>query len=254
MRNMSALILLILFCTSTQAIVIRHDKPDSHYKNRTTATSALVTFVTPHQGKSFVVGAGVYIGGGWVLTAAHVANFFEEPDKAELNGEKLAILDVVLHEKWRDKQFGFDIALVKVTQPSNPVETVELFSYELRVGNKIIIAGRGDSGDGIKGLKPSDLQLRVAENIVDKVSGQWMSFTFNAPNNGALEFEGISGSGDSGSPAYIIDKGKTHILGISSWQDTQATDWQQGLYNVVEYYTYLPHYKAWLQKHLTNNL
>ena len=95
--------------------------------------------------------------------------------------------------------------------------------------------------------------MRVAENKVDKIEGQWLSFNFSSPDHDALEYEGICGGGDSGSPAYIIENGTTHIIGLSSWQDTEATNWEQGYYGVIDYYTYLNHYREWIESHLNNS-
>jgi hypothetical protein len=250
MSKIIPLILILIYCSTSDAIVIRHDKSDDLYKYRTSATPALVTFTTPHKGDRYVVGSGTYIGNGWVITAAHVANFFEDADNAKINGEYLSILDVTLHEKWRDRQVEYDIALVKVSMPTKAVAPVSLFDYDLEVNETVIIAGRGDTGNGLVGMMPSDLEVRVAENKVEQVKGQWISFTFNAPEQGALEYEGMCGGGDSGSPAYTIKDGTTHLLGLSSWQDTEATNWKQGFYGVSDYYSNISFYKQWLLKNL----
>lgn len=246
------LFLFILFSSAASGIVIRHDKADYLYVRDTPELAAHVTFTTPQKdGTPYVVGSGTYIGNGWVLTAAHVANFFEKPDVARVNGEVLNIGKVILHEKWKDQHIGFDIALVKVSQPKAPIPPVALFDLKLQANEIVTIGGQGDSGHGIIGMQPGDYKFRIAYNKIDKVEGQWLSFTFDAPENGALEFEGVCGGGDSGSAAYIIRDGIPHIVGLSSWQDTEPTGWKQGFYGAKDYYTYINYYQKWLQKHLS---
>ena len=246
------LILFILFSSAASSIVIRHDKANELYVRDTPELKAHVTFTTPQKdGTPYVVGSGTYIGNGWVLTAAHVANFFEKPDVARVNGEVLNIGKVILHEKWKDRQIGFDIALVKVSEPKNPIPRVVLFDFKLQTNDIVTIGGQGDSGHGLIGMQPGDYKFRIAHNKIDKVEGQWLSFTFDAPENGALELEGGCGGGDSGSAAYIIADGITHIVGLSSWQDTEPTDWKQGFYGAKDYYTNINHYQKWLEKHLS---
>ncbi len=250
MEKLLLFIVGIFYSITSSAIVIRHDVADQDYISRTEAIQGLVTFTTRKDGKSYVVGSGTYIGNGWVLTAAHVANFFEDADIAEVNKEKLQILDVILHEKWRDRRVGYDIALVKVSKPAQAIAPVSLFRYKAQVGDVVTIAGKGDTGNGIIGMQTFDLQLRVAQNKLDKVEGQWLSFTFDKPGKGALPFEGMCGGGDSGSPAYIVEGETVHIVGLSSWQDTEATNWQQGFYGAKDYYTRIIHYKNWILENL----
>ena len=155
--------IFLLFLTTSfnvESIVIRHDTPDEQYINRTKVIDAHVTFTTPSKGSDYVVGSGTYLGKGWVLTAAHVANFFEDKDVAQLKSEKLKITEVLLHEKWKDRQFGFDIALVKIDMPKGDITPVTLFSYELKKGDVITIAGKGDTGNGLVGIKQQTLRRR----------------------------------------------------------------------------------------------
>ncbi|BDX07461.1 trypsin-like serine protease [Planctobacterium marinum] len=249
-------VILIIFAItslSAQSIVIRHDKSDEEYLNSTDAIEAHVTFTTSTKDGDFVVGSGTYVGNSWVLTAAHVANFFEENDVAQIKSERLKILDILLHENWKDRQYGFDIAMVKIEMPSGDIAPVTLFALEPEKDDVITIAGRGDTGTGMDGITSRDLKMRVAQNKIEEIKGQWLSFSFSAPEDGALENEGIGGGGDSGSPAYIIDKGTIHLVALSSWQDTEATNWKEGFYGAIDYYTYLNHYRDWIESHLDDN-
>ncbi|MCP4989581.1 MAG: trypsin-like serine protease [Colwellia sp.] len=253
MRILFLTMFIVSMVQSANAIIIRHDVEDSKYINQTKLIPALVTFTTLHEGKTYVVGSGTYLGEGWVLTAAHVAHFLESNDKAEISSEKLSIIDRVVHEKWKDQQLGFDIALVKISKPIKEVESVKLFNYQVTPNDIVYLAGQGDTGNGLVGMKPSDLQKRVAQNQIDKVDGQWISFQFNSPSNRALDLEGISGGGDSGSPAYVIKNGVYHIVGLSSWQNTEATNWEQGFYGAIDNYTSVQYYRGWLNKNLPTN-
>ena len=234
------------------SIVIRHDVSDQEYRLRVPPLAAHVSFLAFSKDKAYMAGSGIYIGHGWVLTAAHVANFFEDTDRAEIGSERLAIKKAIVHENWRDRQFGFDIALVKIQPPKASVAPVSLFSYSLTAGDIVQIAGRGDSGNGLEGVNKQDRHMRVAENEVDNVEGQWLSFTFDSPDGDALPYEGVGGGGDSGGPAYLVKAGIPHIVGLSSWQDTKNTHWQEGRYGVKDYYTYIAHYKEWIQANMTD--
>lgn len=138
----------------------------------------------------------------------------------------------------------------RVVAPTKAIAPVSLFTLPVKVGDTVSIIGRGDTGNGLTGITASDLSLRVGENQLDKVKGQWLRFTFDAPGAGALPLEAISGGGDSGSPAYVVSNGVTHIVGLSAWQDTQATNWQQGLYGVQDYYSNLSFYRSWVNQQL----
>jgi secreted trypsin-like serine protease len=246
-------ILIASVIQTAGAIVIRHDIEDSQYINSIKPIPALVTFTVLHKGKVYIVGSGTYLGQGWVLTAAHVANFLRPNDKAEIGKEKINIIDRIIHEKWKDQQLGFDIALVKISEPKEIVEPVQLFQYQVTPSDVVYLAGQGDTGNGLVGVKSSDLIKRVAQNRVDKVEGQWVSFQFNSPDNGALALEGVSGGGDSGSPAYVIENDVYHIVGVSSWQNTAATNGEEGLYGAIENYTSVDYYRVWLTKNLPTN-
>ncbi len=241
---------LLASAMSSYGIVIRHDVADHNYQSSDKHIAALVTFTAVYEGQDYVVGSGTYIGNGWVLTAAHVAHFLALTDVAHVMGEKLTIKKVIRHEDWRDQHFGYDVALVNVSLPEQMVPAVTLFNTAVTEGDVIFISGRGDTGNGLQGIVKAKPTLRVAENKVQKVEGQWLSFDFSAPGDNAMPLEGIGGGGDSGSPAYLVIDGHIHIVGISSWQDTESTDWQQGRYGAVDYYTYINHYRDWIEKKL----
>lgn len=242
--------LIFGICRSADGIIIRHDIDDKRYTVHNEMLPALVTFTAKHNEKHYPVGSGTYIGEGWVLTAAHVANFLEASDRAEIQGENLDIKAVYTHEKWRDRQFGYDIALVKVSVPAKPIPAVVMFKHQLSEGDIINITGKGDTGNGKDGIVDAPMQLRFAQNEVVSAKGQWVSFDFSHPDDNALPLEGIGGGGDSGSPAYVVKDGVAHIVGVSSWQDTQATNWQQGLYGAVDYYTHVNHFRGWILQHI----
>jgi secreted trypsin-like serine protease len=250
MKSFILAIIIAVVTPHVNAIIIRHDVNDAIYLDHKKSMPALITFTTSHEGKDYVVGSGTYLGNGWVLTAAHVANFFEDGDTAQINSERLTIKKTILHDKWKDRQVGFDIALVRIAEPIKEIASVSLFTYDVKRGDVITITGRGDTGNGLVGMKPSDLKTRVAQNKVDKVEGQWISFTFDFPEKMALADEGMCGGGDSGSPAYIKQNDTFHIVGLSSWQDTEATNWKQGFYGAKDYYTNINFYKDWILKHL----
>ena len=83
--------------------------------------------------------------------------------------------------------------------------------------------------------------------VLDELFPQWLKFLFDEPVK-ALLLEGISGPGDSGGPAVIKMHGQWWLLGVSAWQNSQATNWQKGKYKVVEYYSRISTFSLWLEE------
>jgi len=38
------------------------------------------------------------------------------------------------------------------------------------------------------------------------------------------------------------------VIGVSSWQNTEATDWQEGKYGVIENYSRISYFKNWIEQ------
>ena len=61
-----------------------------------------------------------------------------------------------------------------------------------------------------------------------------------------LPLEGVSGPGDSGGPAYITVDDKLYSIGVSAWQNTEPTGWEEGKYGVIENYSRIAFFREWI--------
>ena len=240
---------ILLFCMifgSVNAIVIRHDVDDAQYQKLGQTIIPLTTFYAQSGDQSMVVGSGTYVGHSWVVTAAHVAHYLKIEDKAMIKGEGFAVDKVFIHPQWKEGAAPNDIALIRLKGLPAKMPEVRLYNQTNETGKVVLFAGRGDFGNGNSGITGADNVLRGAENKIERVTQQWLIFNFDKPGS-ALPLEGISGPGDSGGPALVYEQGVYWLMGVSAWQNAAATQWQQGKYNVTEYYSRISTFSPWLQ-------
>ena len=186
-------------------------------------------------------GAGTLVAPEWVLTAAHVVQLIELPHEVLVEGQRVAIREVVAYPGGavgRD-----DIALVRLARAVTGVTPVRLDEGAAKEGMDILVAGHGFAGDGLRGPADRDRRFRAAMNRIDRVLPKWLVFRFDAPPGGR-ELEGISGPGDSGGPALIDVGGKPVIAGVSSGQNDYGKG--EGRYGADEYYVRVSAYAEWI--------
>lgn len=241
--------MLLAVSGSAQAIVIRHDVASVEYEQFASQFKGIATFWGQFQGKSSVEGTGMLIAESWVLTAAHVANVLKPGAKVQIGADVYWVKRCVLHPDWRDQQFANDIALVELTKPTSLKEWPELYSQPDEQGLVVTFVGRGDTGNGLQGVTTADTKMRAATNQVIQAQGQWLRFSFDQGAS-ALPLEGISGPGDSGGPALVRKDDIWYLVGVSSWQNAEPTQWQEGRYGVIENYSRVSHHLKWIRKTL----
>lgn len=241
------LLCLLAISFTAKSIVIRHDVDDSEYKELAKSDNSTVTFYGIYKGEDVVSGTGAIIADRWVVTAAHVAKYLARSGKVQFKDNFYEIEDVVRHPLWQDQQFPNDIALVKLTSAFKNATIAKLYDSSNEKGKTAIFVGRGDHGNGIDGVVGSDKALRAAKNVVTGVKEQWLQFVFDRGEN-ALALEGISGPGDSGGPAFITLDDSIFIIGVSSWQNTEATNWQEGKYGAIEHYSRISYFRNWIKQ------
>ncbi|MBW4685581.1 MAG: trypsin-like serine protease [Komarekiella atlantica HA4396-MV6] len=220
-------------------MIIRHDVPDRSSLVDESDYQSIITFFNGD-------GAGTLISPFWILTAAHTARNIPDHHTISITSGSYTIEQVVPHPDFVGEQPGDidDIALVKLSSPANQVATFDLYEDEAELGQEVLLLGRGDYGNGQIGTIGTDKKLRKATNLIDQVDNHWIKFRFDAPPD-CTSLEGVSGIGDSGSPALINKHGKLLIAGVSSWQDHE--DEAYGLYEAIEYYTRVSRYVAWIR-------
>lgn len=79
---------------------------------------------------------------------------------------------------------------------------IELYGGFDELGQEVFLLGRGDYGNGMRGVRGSDHTLRRVTNRVDEVDGYWLKMCFDEPSAGTI-LEGVCGRGDSVGPALI---------------------------------------------------
>lgn len=205
---------------------------------------------------------GTIIADQWAISAAHCAVIIKEKFEAGkrhtviINDVEIEVDKVIMYKEWDNPQDDIsslnDIALLHLkTKPVGAMQA-KLYAEEDEVDKLIYMVGKGDKGDGLIGVNGNDGKQRGATNRIETATGNWLTWTFDHPNTKTkylTEYEGISGPGDSGGPAFLLKNDTVYLAGVSSWQDTKDGD--EGLYGVVENYTRVSQYLKWINEEMT---
>lgn len=168
----SLLLVLFFVSTSSDAIIIRHDRDDARYRE-----------LAKKYPQACLVGrdAGTLIAPQWVLTAAHVAAVKRKgTHKIKFDDGEFGIDQILLHPEWRDGEAP-DIALIKLAAPVPNIEPAHLYTDHDEVGKQVVFVGFGGTGNGITGPTKDDGVKRAATNKVVSADADWLRFTFNDP-------------------------------------------------------------------------
>ncbi len=220
--------------SSANAILRRHDVPDSLYVERGTCY--------PQVGKIPRHGIATLIAPHWLITAAHVAQGLPRNARAIFGDSVYTIAQTFVHPRWREKGAD-DIALIRLQEPLLHFAPARVFVEKSEVGKVVTFVGAGKTGTGLTGPKKEDGVFRGATNVVDSVSDAWLYFTFDDSANGTA-LEGISGPGDSGGPALLERGDQLYVVGVSVWGLPGKRG--NGTYGAIEGYTRLSNYVKWI--------
>ena len=230
-------------------IIIRDDVIDSKY----IALGKKYSDILCH----FPMGEGTLIDSSWVITAGHVGKDLKKDlqngysPTAKINDTEYQIESIFINP-----DFGTvinDLALVKLKAKVANRRYVKLYKDTNEIEKIIIIIGMGDVGTGLTGPLKWDKITRGATNKIEGADGNWIWFMFDAPSSTSVtDMEGISGPGDSGGPALIEKDNNLYLVGISYNQKDNGN--KKGTYGVMEYYTRISSYNAWLTETMKQNI
>lgn len=229
-------------------MIIRHDRSDRDSLVDEEQWPALTSFFRGHGGASLIAPT-------WLLTAAHVAQSIPSEVRlsVDLAATRYPIVRTILHpaydQEWSageedDGNQTVDLALVELEVPVANVLPFELYDRSDEQGQEVLLLGRGEVGNGIRGARGFDRALRQVTNQIDEVDSYWLKLRFDAPPSGT-KLEGVCGNGDSGGPAFIEHAHRFLLTGVSSWQ--QIGDRPLGTYGCIEHYTRVSCFIDWIR-------
>jgi|MDTC01.2.fsa_nt_gb hypothetical protein len=233
----------LLSPSSAEAIIIRHDVDDTEYVVQARDYPAMVDLL--ELGDCIAT----LIRPQWLITAAHCAVEMNTSASLSVGGQSHAVASVKIPSNWDDDLD--DIALIELTEPVTHVEPIPVYEGSDEVGQVVWFVGRGDTNTGLRGQSGAsvDGKTRRASNTIVAADSHWIQFVFNSPDDAAVTpLEGISGDGDSGGPALLVNDEGTWVVGLSSYQD--EGNFSLGRYGVEEFYTRVSQYGDWMNQHM----
>jgi hypothetical protein len=223
---------------TTHAVSIRHDRTDAD-------ALKLGERFSP-AGRVLPDGGCTLVAPTWAVTAAHVASGLAPGNQIEFGQRRYPIKRVVIHPEGAapmGRPPEVDLALIELAEPVTGIAPALLYDGTGELGRTVVIVGYGDYGLAGKGFQRADGRRRAVTNVVDDAGPRRIFMRFDAPPNGS-QFEGVGGPGDSGGPAFIEQNGRLYLAGVSS----ASMDGKPGTYGVVDVYTRVGTYKAWIER------
>lgn len=206
---------------------------------------------------------GSYIGGRYVLTAAHCVNNTDESDiemvvginnlnNESSEGERFAVNKIYVHPDYNDDTLENDIAIIELTRDASQFSSVRLADENTRAntadGTVLTVAGWGSTTPEYGNhTQPAQLQQVDAPMVNQGTCAA--TFAGVSSNVDSVNFcagtaqEGFdSCRGDSGGPLVVKDTGIQ--LGIVSYGKSRC-----GEANSYGVYTNISQYTDWIEQH-----
>lgn len=225
-----------------------------------------------------VTGSGVLIGGQWVLTAAHLLAATTSMTFS-VGGQDVVAEGWVAHPRFTgDLRNGYDLALVRLSQPITGVTPAPLYKGRKEQNQVGTFAGFGRTGDGTNGGEPLDQVVptaRAGTNVIDGTVDAKLGFGHYKPKLGGsrifvvdfdnpgdpadnttgtptpTDLEYLIAQGDSGGPVFLDDPknptGAPFVAGIHSFGEfTDLRD--DSDYGDVTGHTRVSSFRSWITK------
>lgn len=257
------MIAFLSYSSVSSAVVKRHDVNRKLYE-----VNQAPAYIVDMPGD----GHGVLIDSQWVVTAAHTTSLYDRGSILRIGNKDYEIDKVVIHPGHRsapsylhhgdakpliDFQTGDkDIALLKLTTNVIGVKPIQLYSGNKEQGKMITGYGKGATGNGLIGAQMETKGSGVMNhfnNVINKVADKWLFYQFDNSAD-ALPLEGMTGSGDSGGPAIIIENDTPYLVGLHSWHTYEGdmSDYKAALYGQSGVMVRVSGYQDWLKREMNS--
>lgn len=245
--------LMVALSVPAFAGVIRHDLPDSQYKNFANDSRfsgvGLIAYDTPG------TCSGTVIHKNWVMTAAHCLEDAQSMSfylPSDTGWRFYEASNWVAHENYAGAGLlaGWDIGLIHFDSDFD-VAPAQLYSGDSELFSPMIGVGFGMTGTGLSGQVSMDYTRRAGTNSIDDLwssqgdGGQimWSDFdhptdpSFNYMNYPQFTFDDLAtpleimlAPGDSGGGIFVEENGNTYIAGVFSFSGDSSGDGLRGSY------------------------
>ncbi|MEM1445973.1 MAG: trypsin-like serine protease [Planctomycetota bacterium] len=231
-RGVTAAIAALTGCIASDAsagvIHSNHDERIAALYGAAEPFRSVGQFIVRGENNTAWAGSGVYLGDGWVLTAAHVAESATSMTFS-VDGEQSTVETTYLHPRWGSSSLldGNDLALVKLNEELPTVTAATRMRTGRERGGKGASIGYGRTGEAEAGYSTStSLSKRGGRNTVDTIyNRRLLLMDFDSGRSGdnsmgrarAVRFEYLIAPGDSGGGLFIYNRGVWELAGIHSF-------------------------------------